>query len=84
MEDVRKMDLIFRSVYGEKYCKGRGVIQKMIQELEQKLPHINKHAIRLFCRVRTFTRIRFLNRNASLVSARKAAEKAKKWVKSSS
>lgn len=83
METIREMEKVFRLIHGDSFQKSPGVTKNLISKLEARFPEINKSAIRLFSRIRTFIRIRHLNRTASLVSFRKAQQKAIKWKKSS-
>ncbi|KFM64198.1 hypothetical protein X975_00105, partial [Stegodyphus mimosarum] len=72
MNTVYEFEKIFCAVHSTTYYKGKHLIGSLINNLEKHYPEVNRDAIRLFCRVRTFIRIRFLNRNAYVFSKRKA------------
>lgn len=82
METIVKFETIFRNFHGCEFRKGRYVIENLFSLLERHFPEINKEAIKLYCRLRTFIRIRYLNREAKLFSHRKAEQKKIKWKNS--
>ncbi|GBM95119.1 hypothetical protein AVEN_46315-1 [Araneus ventricosus] len=81
---TEEMECLFVSIHGKSgYHSGKNVTKQMIKILEEKYPDVNRKAIKIFSRLRTFIRIRYLNRN-SPKDIRKSEKKMNKWLKSSS
>ncbi|GBM98588.1 hypothetical protein AVEN_215098-1 [Araneus ventricosus] len=59
------MECLFVSIHGKSgYNSGKNVTKQMIKILEEKYPDVNRKAIKIFSRLRTFIRIWYLNRNS--------------------
>ncbi|GBM73070.1 Transposable element P transposase [Araneus ventricosus] len=62
---TEEMECLFVSIHGKSgYHSGKNVTKQMIKILEEKYPDVNRKAIKIFSRLRTFIRIRYLNRNS--------------------
>lgn len=83
MKTVEQFETIFHSIHGTDISREKGIVRKLKTTLENQFPSVCKEAVHIYCRIRTFIRIRHLNRNRDLVSARRQNQKNKKWVKSS-
>lgn len=79
---VNDFEKVFESLHGKEdlYNKEKGVIKELKRRLSDKFPNVCPKAIHVYSRIRTFIRIRQLNR--CVEKKRSEIKKAKKWINS--
>lgn len=80
---IQMFEVEFKTMHGNSIDKEEQVIQRFKTLLETKFSNVCSEAIKLYARVRTFVRLRSLNRGQRAEFLRNSAKKNVKWMKSS-
>lgn len=80
---VKEFEKVFIELHGPlfKFSTEFGVVKVLKERLSAQFPNVCKEAVHVYSRIRTFIRVREVNRQHSN-SKRKQTKKATKWTKS--
>lgn len=77
---VNEFETVFESLHGNKHNNKKGIVKELKKRLTERFPNVCPQAIHVYSRIRTFIRIRHVNRG--FVKKRSEMKKARKWMKS--